>query len=123
MFTYATENPAMCDIKKLRNHMLMNKTFLMELYNSNSMTSRKLLVSANDTQIKMLLQIIYCVTNGLIPLNKNSFQGLSLSRKTKFLSKNFGSKVSLKNALKGSRKEQHDVLFKLASAFPHILYR
>ena len=113
----------MTDYKKLRKSMIFNKLFLMDLYVSNSMTAKKTLASATDNQLRLLIQIIFCISTGIIPLPKTAFDKLAIARKTGFLHKIFGSDSCMKRLSKSTRAEQILILNKLSSSFNSILHR
>ncbi len=52
----------MYDKEKLRKFMLYNKTFLAELQAANKMVAKKVLISANDSQIRLLFHVLYFIT-------------------------------------------------------------
>ena len=106
---------------QLRKRMIFHKQFLLELYNSNALKSKKVLTSATDAQLKLLINILHFVSIGDIPLSRQSFNSISKSRKTTFLSKKFDSKAKTKKLVKSSRKEQLGILFKLGSSYGKIL--
>lgn len=106
---------------QLRQKMIFHKQFLLELYDSNALESKKVLTSATDAQLKLLINILHFVSIGDIPLSRTSFNSISRARKTTFLSKKFDSKAKAKRLVKSSRKEQLGILFKLASTYGNIL--
>ena len=106
---------------QLRQKMIFHKQFLLELYNSNALESKKVLTSANDAQLKLLINILHFVSIGDIPLSRTSFNSIARARKTTFLSRRFDSKTKAKKLVKSSRKEQLGILFKLACTYGNIL--
>ena len=66
---------------KCRSLMIFNKQFLAELYESNKFTSRKILLIASDSQIKLLLYLLHFIANGEIPLSQESHDSISKAKK------------------------------------------
>lgn len=51
----------------LRYFMLKEKNFLSSLYSTNVLFCTRALGSGTETQLKTLIKIIYCISNGIIP--------------------------------------------------------
>ena len=102
--------------------MLYEKPFLSELYTSSSLNCSKLLSSANEDQIKLLIQILYYLANGIISCPKKCFNVLEESNKISFINKNFGSKRALMRLFKCSRDDQISKLNHLNTSFKELFY-
>ena len=111
------------DLYKLQNHMKNERTFLANLYQSNSMQAKKEVLSASAIQIRVLIQVCGAIASGLIHLQRKSFEALSSAKKTKFFNENFSTISKTNKLLKKSRKEQLDILLKLSSVYPHLLFK
>ena len=113
----------MFDKAKMKKSMIYHKDFLGRLYISNAMERKKLLIAASDSQIKLVLQIVYLVTTGIIPVSKICFEKLSSEKKTKYLHQAFGTQTKITKLLKSARKIQIDHLFKLITCFDSLFHR
>lgn len=81
--------------EKLRKSLVHNKLFMRELFESNALIAKKVLCSANDSQLKLVIQILYFVSKGEIPLKKNLYEKLWNTRKAKVISTQFGTKAKI----------------------------
>jgi len=84
---------------KLRELLIENKSFLKNLYKLSSLAQKKqFLLSSSEIEIDVLLQVLYAITQGEIPINKSNFKILKKSYKillhTKFLNEIILTKVS-----------------------------
>lgn len=102
---------------KLRALMLNHKLYLGDLYTSNSMTAKKILNNSLDVQLKLLLNLLYRLANGDLPMTRKTLQKLQHSRKASFLHTKFSSKTSVNALLKSSRQEILVILRKFAPFF------
>ena len=108
---------------KCRSLMIFNKQFLAELYESNKLTSRKILLIASDSQIKLLLHLLHFIATGEIPLSQESHDSISKAKKARFILTKFKEKAKVKRLLKLERKEQLQLLLKLSSLYKFLLLR
>ena len=103
--------------------MIFNKEFLAELYESNKLTARKILMIASDAQIKLLLYLLHFIANGDIPLSQESHDSISKAKKARFILTKFRDKAKVKKLLKLERKDQLQILLKLSSLYKFLLLR
>lgn len=98
-----------------------DKTFLKELYESDSFPkSKRLLNFANDNELNTLIKYIHFISNGEIKIKKENFQVLS-TKHVKLIRKKFETKSTLQKLLQDSRKAKTTMLNKLLPVLSNLL--
>ncbi len=108
---------------ELRQHMIHYKTNLEILYECESLLENQTLISnSSDQFVLVLLNILYRVGAGYIPMKKDLYSKLAKGKKVGGLLKYFGSEQKLLKTLAKSREEQMKILRKFTSAMPVLLH-
>lgn len=107
--------------KTLRSLMLKHRLFFFSLYNETTVHTRQRLNVASNFQCNILLKVLHKIATGRIPLKKEQFSKLKMSRKVHILNA-VKSTEQLSNKLKGKKEEKIDFLKKLSSLYPALLY-
>ena len=101
--------------------LIRDKLFLKELYESNDQAkSKRILQSADDSQISTLLKYFNFLSNGEIKIKKIHFESIE-KRYLVHVKKNFEKKAVFKLLMKKTRSEKLKVLQKLSSKFGFLL--
>ena len=103
--------------------MLIEKTFLNDLFQSNSYTTANIIASATNFQIHLLIRIFHFVAIGSIPLSKETVEKLKISKKASFLHKSFKQQSAIKRLLSSDRKTKVEALMKLNKFIPSLVER
>ena len=132
----------MFDKKLLRNSLLLNKSFLHELWTANNLISRKVLASANLQQINLLLKIIFMITvnyyvsdyffsfllpklfhlqAGHIPISSKGLHNLTTLKKANYLNKKFKTKKNIQILLRQDRSDKIAAIIPLCNCFGDLL--
>ena len=110
------------DTTKLRELMLLERGFLEALYLGNSMQNRRTLASSTNVQLRMLIQVLFCIANAKISL-KRSYEGsLSRSGRLSILHKNFNKVSHMKHLLRADRAEKLMILEKFTNYYDKLFY-
>ena len=102
--------------------MLQEKKFLASLYQSNSLQARRHLAAASNSQLRLLMNICYCIANGKIHLPANFKQTLLRSGRGTILHKHFATLKGLSLMLKSDRKTKIEILEKFTNHFNKLLF-
>jgi len=101
--------------------MLLEKSFLSDVYHSSNLTISTILQSANIFQINIVLKVIHFVASGDIPIHSKVIEDLEKSRKAGFLHKNFKNKTVVKKLLSQKREEKLAILKKIQNFLPGLI--
>lgn len=108
---------------ELRNLLLQNKQFLKDLYESEVKSNTKhLLLHSSNEQLNILLNILYYITQGEIPIKKHNYKALQESKKLNLLHKHFDSNLKLNAVLNYPLKEKTKLLLRFLSILKILLY-
>ena len=77
----------MFDKTELRRCMLLEKSYLHDLFSSNSLNVLTVLGSASMLQLNIICKILHFITMGEIPLSKEAIRKLTSSKRANFMSK------------------------------------
>ncbi len=107
------------NLKKL---MLKNKTFLRQLYSSASIKTKKaILLRSNLEQVDTLLNILFYITQGDIPIKKSSYDVLDKHSILEVLHTTFLSLHKLNTLLENSLKQKTVFLLKFIKFYKYLL--
>lgn len=99
-----------------------DKTFLEELYCSqSSANSKRLLNFASDTKLNTLIRYFHFLSNGEIKMKKEHFEKIP-RRLIHQLRKSFEKKAGLKRLIASERQPKLKLLFKFLSMYQELLY-
>jgi len=108
---------------ELRQLLIDNKPFLKNLYELSSMQQKKhFLLSSSEKECDVLLQILYAITQGEIPITKSKFEILKSSKKLHLLNNKFESEVKLAKLLASALKQKTFLLLKFLPIFSVLLF-
>ena len=106
----------------MKNLLLRDKTFLKSLYEGpNPLKNKRVLISANDSQLNTLLKYLNSVCNGQIKIKKENFELISNAKKISSL-KAIDSKKKLSEMLKSDRVLKLTFLKKFSNVYGPLLY-
>lgn len=108
------------DLKLL---MVQKKEFLKNLFLTKSTKALKsILLSAHLEDLDLLLNILFFITQGDIPIKKVNFQILQKTKKISILHKYFQSEKHFKKILISPLKEKTMILIKFLPVMSNLLY-
>ena len=107
------------DLKPL---MQLNKGYLSNLYSQNKIQNIRTLGGSSETQLRLVLKLLYCLCHGIIPLKTEFGQALVKNGKATRLQADFGTQTKLRNLLKSPRQNKFETLSKYAGIFPSLFY-
>ena len=107
----------------LKSCLIRDKGFLKELYQEpNFAQNRKILQSADDTELNTLIKYLHFLSNGEIPTKKVNFEAIKESKKQALITKKVEKKSNVVNLLKSSRVIKLKFLFQLSKIYSFLLY-
>lgn len=106
----------------MKAQLLRDKIFLKKLYISEFHQAKKVLNTANDSELDTLLKYLYFLSVGEIEITKKNFEKINEAKKLKFLMKTFDKKSKVSSLVKNQRFEKLKVLIKFVKLFPELLY-
>ena len=107
--------------EQFKTYLQRDKQFLKELFESNSVSKSKNLLSfASDSELSTLTKYIHFVASGEIKIKKKNFDSLG-SRVFSLIRKNFEKKSALHKINQSVRKDKIKILLKLVSSFSDLL--
>jgi hypothetical protein len=109
--------------EQMKSYLVRDKGFLKELYEGfNPQKNKKVLNSADDSELNTLIKYLHFLSNGEIKMKKESFKQIEESHKLKILRKTVEKKTKVLNLLKNSRINKLKFLFQLVKIYPALLY-
>ena len=107
--------------EQFKSILQRDKQFLKELFESNSVSKSKNILSfASDAELNTLIKYIHYVSSGEIKIKKNNFDAIG-HRILAFIRKNFEKKSALQKVNQSLRKDKIKLLFKLVPSFSNLL--
>ena len=107
--------------EQFKNYLQRDKSFLKELFESNSVAKSKNFLSfASDSELTTLIKYIHFVASGEIKIKKKNFDSLG-NRVFSLIRKNFEKKSALYKLNQSARKEKIKILFRLVPSFSNLL--
>jgi len=103
----------------LRQMFLTQKGFLKNLQSGEQ--TQKVLVTANDHALDVLIRILHLIANGEIHIKKGFEEGVKKSHRTKRLMQ-FESKKNFWRILNDSRANKLEILRQFSKIYPFLLY-
>jgi hypothetical protein len=104
----------------LRKWLLEEKSFLCDLSGSHRLRVRHILNLASTEQLKLLVHVLYHLTNGEMPLKKQHFEDIIRSKKLNILKQEFGTKKLIDSLLEKPRAVILERLYKVQSVIAHV---
>ena len=108
---------------QLQREFFAYKETLKQLYKSDGWAEvKRILETSSDKLLLTLINILFRISKGDIPLPKSRFEEFRRSKKAGRLKKLIGSKGQAREILSSSRENQTRILMKFASSFNILLY-
>lgn len=102
--------------------MIQNRTFLKTLFESQSAKkSNAILINASIEEVNILLQILYSITQGDIPIKRKNYELLKKSKKLVYLHRQFESISKLNDIISKDLKAKLIILLKCTSILSILL--
>lgn len=111
--------------ENVKNCLVRDKGFLKNLYNgddSNALVKRRILNTADDSQLNTLIKVLYFLANGEIQMKKSHFEKLENAKKIKLIQNCVEKKSNALKLLNSSRADKLRFLLKLTSELHYLLY-
>ncbi len=105
--------------EELQEEMKTNHQFLWELYVEKAHTIRRRLLKATNSELCILIKIVYCIEQGYIPIKKVNFERLVQRRRMKPI---LGLKYKIKKLLRSPLEEKRKWATQLSSQYKYLLY-
>ena len=106
---------------QMKSQLQRDKSFLKDLFKSDSIAySKRILTFASDAEINTLLKYLHFVANGQIHIKKENFDRLT-KRHLSIIRQKIEEKAKIQTILQAQRKEKLQFLYKLITAFTHLL--
>lgn len=106
--------------EELRKSMLKEKSFLKQLYEEKKgYVNMRAIAKASEGQRRVLLNVLYCVSQGHIPIKKGHFHNLVMSKR-KLRLQSLGQ--TYKGLAKGSKEDQIRFLKQFSSLYSQLLF-
>ena len=107
--------------EQFKNYLQRDKSFLKELFESNSVAKSKNFLSfASDSELTTLIKYIHFVASGEIKIKKKNFDSLG-NRVFSLIRKIFEKKSALYKLNQSARKEKIKILIRLVPSFSNLL--
>lgn len=109
---------------EIRKNILEEVNFLKQLYSGNKYSNREIICSATNQQKTVLLQILYEIFNGGIPIEKNRSAKILKDKRKKQLTKLKGAVDTLKKVKEVLRNPQNltSLLQDISDLYPYFLH-
>ncbi len=109
--------------EQLKSYLLRDKGFLKNLYEGpNPLKNKKVLTSAEDTELNTLIKYLHFLSNGEIKMKKECFQTIQESHKLNYIRKGVEKKSKVLSLLKDSRTKKLKFLCQLVRIYSSLLY-
>ncbi len=105
--------------EELQQDMKEHHEFLWQLYTSKTHTVRRRILQATNSELCILIKIVYCVEQGYIPIKKKNFEKIVQRRRMKPI---LDLKYKIKKILRSSLDEKRKWATKLTSQYKYLLY-
>ena len=72
----------------MKQYLIRDKSFLLELYSSpNALNTKRLINFASDTKLVTLIKLLHFLANGEIPMKKGNFDAIVANKRLIFIKK------------------------------------
>lgn len=106
----------------MKSYLIRDKGFLKELYEGNNpLKNKKVLQSAEDSELNTLIKFLHFLSNGEIRIKKVNFKTIQESHKLQMIRKHVEKKSKLMNLLKSPRKDKLKFLTQLQRIYTVLL--
>ncbi len=107
----------------MKNLLIKDKAFLRSLYDGpNPLKNKRILNSANDSQLNTLIRYLHFVTTGQIKIKRENFEIVERNKKLKLIKQKVEKKFQLNKLLQSDRTLKIQFLNRLCNIFGAILY-
>lgn len=108
------------DHTELRKAMLQHKTFLKKLHDEKKgYANKRSIAKASEPERKVLLNVLYCICQGHVPIKKNHFTNL-IKSKRKLRLQSLGK--TYERLATASKEDQIKYLKQFSSLYSQLLY-
>ena len=109
------------DIPYFRSLMLREKGFLYSVYKENFLANSKKIANVSDSQLTVLIKIVYLIANNVIETPYEVGLKLKKTKKIPVLKKTFQKNKDYVALIKGPRVEKIQALMKIVTVLPLLL--
>lgn len=107
---------------QLKSYLIRDKAFLQSLYRGdNYLKNKRVIQSANETELNTLIKFIYCVCNGFITIDTTDYEVIKKRKKLPLISKHFDTDSEVNQLLSEDLQFKQILLLKLSSVYPYLL--
>ena len=107
---------------QMKSLLLRDKGFLKLLYEGNNpLKNKKVLQTAEDSELNTLIKFLHFLSNGEITFKKNNFKKIQESHKLQLIQNKVEKKSKLFKLLKSPRKEKLKFLNQLQNIYNFVL--
>ncbi len=105
--------------EELQEDMKEHHQFLWQLYTEKSHTVRRRIMKATNSELCVLIKLVYCIEQGYIPIKKKNFDKLLQRRRMKPI---LDLKYKIKKILRSPLPEKKKWATQLTSQYKYLLY-
>ena len=106
---------------RLRNNLIKEKDFLFAIYSDAPRLCSARLAISTPNQLKVLLQVLFHLSSGAIPIKAKHFEKIVQARKLATLNR-LSEKSQLVSLLQESLSDQKKYARKFISLYPALLF-
>ena len=105
--------------EKFRKNILDHHQFLWKLYSEKPHTVKRILAKSSNSQLCVLLKVIYALEEGLIPMKIRHYKSVLRSKRLKPI---LLLKYNIKALLRSSVSDKQKWAFQFCSLYKSLLY-
>lgn len=117
----AKDMPIAFDVVHMRDLLLNEKSFLVDLYSFNSYQNKKIISGADTKSLNVLIKILHLILNNEIPILVEDVEILKKAKRFGTLNRSIKSNEKFVTLLEGDRKSKLEFLLSLASVYKPLL--
>ncbi len=105
--------------EELKEDLAEHHEFLWHLYTNKVHTVRRRLMKATNSELCILIKIVFCIEQGYIPIKKKNFEKLVKRRRMKPI---LDLKYKIKKILRSSLADKRKWATQLTSQYKYLLF-
>jgi len=105
----------------VRELLLRDKGFLLQLYKNNTYQNKKLISGADEYHLDTLIKVCHLILNNEIPVFEDDIAKIKKAKRIKLLTKYFKSNKDFLEVLEGQRQNKVQILLRFSSIFGFLL--
>lgn len=113
--------PIAFDVVHMRDLLLNEKSFLVDLYSFNSYQNKKIISGADTKSLNVLIKILHLILNNEIPILVEDVEILKKAKRFGTLNRSIKSNEKFVTLLEGDRKSKLEFLLSMASVYKPLL--